>query len=70
MAKDNRFVVIHKEGSSIRSKGIHSIIVDTVTGVNYLEVNGGYGSSITPLLDANGRVVVTPKEYLGFGVDM
>ena len=35
------------------------VIVDKETGVNYLYVGRGYGGGITPLLDADGKVVVT-----------
>lgn len=35
-----------------------TILVDTVTGVNYIQTWVGTGGGITPLLDANGDVVV------------
>ncbi len=35
------------------------IIVDKVTGVNYLYVHRGYGGGLTPLLDADGKPVIT-----------
>lgn len=35
------------------------IVVDKITGVNYLLAMGGYGYSITPLLDSNGNVVIS-----------
>ena len=35
------------------------VIVDKETGVNYLYIGRGYGGGITPLLDADGKVVVT-----------
>ncbi|KGI86246.1 MULTISPECIES: DUF6440 family protein [unclassified Exiguobacterium] len=35
-----------------------TILVDTATGVNYIQTWVGTGSGITPLLDANGDVVV------------
>lgn len=35
------------------------IIVDTVTGVNYLFVTRGYGGGLTPLIDADGKPIVT-----------
>ena len=34
------------------------ILVDTVTGVNYLVVSTGFGGGVTPLLDSGGNVVV------------
>lgn len=35
-----------------------TILVDTATGVNYIQTWIGTGGGITPLLDANGDVVV------------
>ena len=36
------------------------IIVDTETGVNYLFHTSGYAGGLTPLLDREGNVVITP----------
>lgn len=36
-----------------------TIIVDSKTGVNYLFVRSGYGAGLTPLLDAEGKPIVT-----------
>ena len=54
MAKEKRFKKIYSEGL-----GTNEIWVDTQTGVNYLYHCGGYGGGITPLLDSNGKPVVT-----------
>lgn len=35
------------------------IIVDTETGVNYLFVAYGNGAGLTPLIDENGKPIVT-----------
>ena len=35
------------------------IIVDKETGVNYLMVRSGYGAGLTPLIDAEGKPIVT-----------
>ncbi len=35
------------------------IIVDTETGVNYLFVTEGYGGGLTPLIDENGKPIIT-----------
>ena len=40
--------------------GMIRIIVDKVTGVNYLNTLGAGYSGLTPLLDENGKVVITP----------
>ena len=57
---NDRFEVIYKE---TRSAGLEKrvIYVDKETGVNYLYVQVGYGGGITPLLDADGKPVVTRK---------
>ena len=34
------------------------VVVDTATGVNYLVTYGSGANGVTPLLDANGNVVV------------
>ena len=40
------------------------IIVDKETGVNYLFVHRGYGGGLTPLLDTDGKPVIT-KPFVG-----
>ena len=57
--KDDRFVVVHKEGNSLTNAGFRQLLVDKQTGVTYLFISCGYGSSITPLLDAQGKPVIT-----------
>ncbi len=57
--KENRFKAILKEGASLSDEGIRQILVDTETGVNYLIWKSGYAGSITPLLDSEGKVVIT-----------
>lgn len=57
--KDNRFVVISEEGSSMNTSGKKIILVDKETGVTYLIVHSGYGHGITPLLDASGKPIIT-----------
>ena len=39
------------------------VIVDKETGVNYLFVCRGYGSGLTPLLDADGKPIITKDGY-------
>lgn len=54
--KEKRFII--KEEQSL-TWGSVQIILDTQTGVNYLVTMGMGGvSGITPLLDANGSVVI------------
>ena len=56
----NRFEFVKREGSEFSQ--LVQIMVDTQTGVNYLFVKSGYGAGLTPLLDADGKPVVTKKE--------
>lgn len=37
-----------------------TIFVDRQTGVNYLYVQNGYGGGLTPLLNRDGSLVITP----------
>ncbi len=62
MSKDeNRFKVVYKDGSQIKDAGVRQILVDTETGVNYLVWKSGYAGGITPLLDSEGKVIVTKE---------
>ncbi len=56
-----RFEVVYDHGAVNRMK----IIRDRETGVNYLWSALGSGGSMTPLLDAEGNVVVTEEERQG-----
>ena len=56
---DKRFEVTVTEGSQLADSGLMQVIVDKETGVNYLFIKAGYGAGVTPLLDADGKVVIT-----------
>ena len=60
MAKD-RFDIQEKENVSLMTETM--VIVDKETGVNYLFVHRGYGGGLTPLLDADGKPVITKDFY-------
>lgn len=60
MSKD-RFDIQEKEGVSFMTDAL--VIVDKETGVNYLYVCRGYGGGLTPLLDANGKPIITRDSY-------
>jgi len=60
--KENRFEVVFREGSQLKDEGYRQIMVDTETGVNYLVWKSGYAGGITPLLDPDGKPVVTKVE--------
>ena len=56
MSKNKRFEVVYKESGFATEKTIY---VDKETGVNYLFVSNGYGGGLTPLLDPDGKPVIT-----------
>ena len=57
--KEERFEIIFRDGSQLKDTGVRQILVDKETGVNYLCLKSGYGASITPLLNSDGKVIVT-----------
>ena len=57
--KDERFEILEKEGNQLKDSGLIQIIVDKQTGVNYLWVKSGYAGGLSPLLDAEGKTIVT-----------
>jgi len=60
MGKD-RFDIKEKEGISLMTDAV--IIIDKETGVNYLYVCRGYGGGLTPLLDSEGKPIITKDGY-------
>ena len=60
--KEDRFTVIAKEGNQLSEAGVRQILVDRQTGVHYLVWKSGYAGGITPLLDSEGKVVITKEE--------
>lgn len=59
--KPKRFRVALEESMGF---GAVRILVDTETGVNYLNTLGEGNSGLTPLLDENGKIVITPVSEL------
>ena len=57
--KENRFEVVYKDGTQLSDEGYRQILVDKETGVHYLLWKSGYGAGITPLLDSEGKVIIT-----------
>lgn len=55
MEKNNRFEKIYSQGAMNATE----IWVDKQTGVNYLFHAAGYAGGLTPLLDRDGKPVVT-----------
>ena len=59
--KPKRFIVKEEQSMGL---GAVCILVDTQTGVNYLNTIGEAYAGLTPLLDENGKVVISPvSEY-------
>ncbi len=54
---DKRFVVVYKQGG-FSNPGV-KILVDTLTGVNYLWAECGQAGGMTVLLDRDGRPVIS-----------
>lgn len=58
MAKKNdRFKVVYEQTGLATG---FQVVVDTETGVNYLFEHSGYAGGLTPLLDKDGKPVITP----------
>lgn len=57
---EKRFEVLSKEASGVM--GELRILRDRETGVQYLYYCLGYGGGLTPLLGADGKPVVGPKD--------
>ena len=58
MAKDDRFIVTYEQGGLISDTV--QILVDRKTGVNYMFLHSGHAGGLTPLLDRDGKPVITP----------
>lgn len=56
MAKTDRFEKVYTQGTLTTTE----IWVDKETGVNYLFHAAGYAGGMTPLLDRDGKPVVSP----------
>ena len=56
MSKKDRFEVIYQE-TGLKSE--KTILVDKETGINYLFIASGFGVGLTPLLDKDGKPIIT-----------
>lgn len=57
MAKtEDRFIKTYSQGTL----NVTEIWVDKVTGVNYIFHASGYAGGLTPLLDREGKPIITP----------
>ena len=55
MAQNERFIRIYSRGIST----VNEIWIDRETGVNYFFHVSGYAGGLTPLLDKDGKPVIT-----------
>ena len=55
MAKNDRFEKIYSQGTM----NVTEIWLDKETGVNYMYHVSGYGGGLTPLLDRDGKPIIT-----------
>ena len=53
---EKRFEKVYSQGALENIE----ILVDKQTGVNYLFVASGYAGGLTPLLDRDGKPVISP----------
>ncbi len=53
MAKNERFQVIHEEGNGLTSNH-YIVLMDSVTGVQYLFAHSGYAGGLCPLVNKEG----------------
>lgn len=56
--KEKRFVKTYSQGGASGNE----IWVDTETGVNYFYHSSGYAGGLTPLLDEDGKPIITKNE--------
>lgn len=54
--QSDRFEVIQTEGNALTSLN-RQILLDKITGVQYLFVQSGYAGGLCPLLDKDGKPV-------------
>lgn len=59
MSNDKRFIKSYTQSSFASDI---QIWIDTETGVNYVFIQNGYSGGLTPLLDSEGKPVITPVE--------
>lgn len=57
-AKKERFKVVYRQVTGLVDEA-KMVLVDLKTGVNYLFMQSGYAGGLTPLLDENGKPVIT-----------
>ena len=61
MAQNKRSIWQKAQGGLMKEL---NIIIDRETGINYLFAHYGYGGGLTPLLDKDGKPIVTPPSEI------
>ena len=56
MKGNNRFEKVYSQGTL----NVIEIWIDKETGVNYMFQQGGYAGGLTPLLDREGKPIISP----------
>jgi hypothetical protein len=63
MMSDGRFIFDKAEAApGLLAMMTTRVLTDTVTGVQYLFVDGGSGGGVTPLIDKNGDPLLSEDE--------
>lgn len=57
--KEKRFEILYSQGAI----DVVRILLDTETGVQYLQTQNGYAGGLTVLLDQNGKPLLGHKQY-------
>ena len=57
--KEKRFISVYTQSGGFTTPNMQ-VLVDKQTGVNYVYAASGYSGGITPLLDKDGKPIVTP----------
>ena len=65
MKKGKRFVTEIRQGNALNT--FYQVIVDRETGVNYLFVASGYAGGLSPLLDRDGKPVISEDIASDYG---
>ncbi len=60
--QDKRFAVLYEESIGLATGC--TVLVDKTTGVNYLLTVCGNGTGLTPLLNADGQVIISTRDEL------
>ena len=67
LAKEKRFLKVFEQTSMMENM---RVIVDTQTGVQYLCFVNGYAGGITPLLNRDGKPVISTVSSIDAGPEL